>query len=911
MASPPHAPGPAPELPPAEAPTARRGAASRAFDRARKWIPQPLRRRFTRLVAVGGFPVALAVVALAQLWPGLSEGLAPPISWDHGAHLGKAMMTAELLPALRGWVDGVEAGVPLNTLYSLGAPLWVLLFRLPTFFFLEWHQTYALAIAGFRILLGLSIYRLARAAGATRVAAFFGGLLALTDHGDHSEGGWFYDIEYGVWPMSLSMSFLWLGLADILDQKPVPNSFDEQTPRQVGKVGRPIRAAAAFGAALITHQMALLALMALFPIWCVTRWLDASSTLGRDIRAMAGATVLGLALSAFWLLPMVAQSGWLSQHAQLYRSFTELGRGVSNGEMILRAGPWTAVLAALGMIYGLLRGGRPRFLAVFALSMTLVSAQTWLTEWDLLQLVPALGKLMYPRFIMLAKPMELILGGMVVWQVLILPLTHLREQLQTRRGWLALALVVVLVAPFSKGIATAAWDRATHRNVDTTATSQRFTDFLDYARWARALPHDDGFFRIAYEDSTTHLFQAAAAYTGRPAHKIGALIAETFGNTSPSGELDVLRELNVRYVVTAGAAPSTVRGHGHEVARFGAIRVTELDGLLPLVDSDPQSETSTRPRILGLSDASVVVAPRGAERLLLRRALGPGWHAEADGKSLPIQPSPVRGTRHLRFMKVDVPAGTERVTFRYLAWRAPDVVGVGLTLAGVLVIGLFLFLPSRARLWRRRFQRGWRPVRERWRALRPPWLTGRAVLAVGLLLCAAALLAAWVSRPSFSLISSLEEGRYFVEPARVSAAEEASAVECAEAHPDGGFQCAAASWLYAAPLVQPVDGMLRRCVWAHPPPPGQRSRLVFDAATLGNTLWVGGGVSDLAGGEEGAPVVVEVKVDGVRVGGLEAPWRSEWVQKEWPVAAGLHELTFEISAQDDGRRFFCFDAKSW
>ena len=129
---------------------------------------------------------ALLALAVAQLWPGLVQGLAPPISWDHGSHLGKAMLTAELLPSLRGWTDLVECGVPLNTLYTPSGTLWVLLFRLFTPF-LAWHQSYAIAIVGFRFLVAFSVLRLSRAAGAGVLPAALGGVLALADTGDHSD----------------------------------------------------------------------------------------------------------------------------------------------------------------------------------------------------------------------------------------------------------------------------------------------------------------------------------------------------------------------------------------------------------------------------------------------------------------------------------------------------------------------------------------------------------------------------------------------------------------------------------------------------------------------------------------------------------------------------------------------------
>jgi len=230
-----------------------------------------VRSRLPSLLAA----LALLALAVAQLWPGLVQGLAPPISWDHGSHLGKAMLTAELLPSLRGWTDLVECGVPLNTLYTPSGTLWVLLFRLFTPF-LAWHQSYAIAIVGFRFLVAFSVLRLSRAAGAGVLPAALGGVLALADTGDHSEGGWFYDVLYGVWPMGLAMCFFFLALADLIE---LGEAKAEGAPlrRQLA------RAMALLGVALFSHQMSLVAFGLVLPVLVAVRALG-GSPLRQDLK---------------------------------------------------------------------------------------------------------------------------------------------------------------------------------------------------------------------------------------------------------------------------------------------------------------------------------------------------------------------------------------------------------------------------------------------------------------------------------------------------------------------------------------------------------------------------------------------------------------------------------------------------
>jgi hypothetical protein len=135
---------------------------------------------------------------------------------------------------------------------------------------------------------------------------------------------------------------------------------------------------------------------------------------------------------------------------------------------------------------------------------------------------------------------------------------------------------------------------------------------------------------------------------------------------------------------------------------------------------------------------------------------------------------------------------------------------------------------------------------------------------------------------------------------------------CDQPRADGepGVACPIAPWLWLGRTVQAVEVRLHSCIWAHPPPQRQVGRVTFPRARLGTTLVVGGGVGDDAQGTDGPPVVLRVRVDGRAVGTLEAPWRSHWVERTFATPTGEHAVDFEVSAEADARRFFCFDATS-
>jgi hypothetical protein len=844
---------------------------------------KPGARLFPSLV-----PLALVAVAVAQLWPGLSAGLAPPISWDHGAHLGKAILVAEeLLPWLRGWTDRVEAGVPQHTLYTPVGTLWILLFRLLTPH-LEWHQTYAIAFAGFRTMVGLAAYRLTRAAGGGSLGGLGAGLLALADWGDHSEGGWFYDVLFGVWPMSLAMCVFFFGLADLL------GVLDS------GRRTQGVRATALLGIALFSHQASLLALGALLPALILVRATERPAELRRDTARTYAIFAGAGALASWWMLPMLAHSEWLDDHGQLYQSAFQIGARLVAGEGILNGGHWAGALAGLGLLAGLFSRGTRRVYALGALLAMLLATPGWLVELDLVRWLPPLGRIMYPRFMMVAKPLLFALAGCLLHDLVVHATPAFRALVRSWRGQFGLAVTMALVAPFLGG----AWKKVSEllvvREAIYTSGLGRFAESRAVWAWLREHPPWP-FFRVLYVDESSHLPQAAPAYSGHPGLIVGVLVGEAFRNTPDTTDPDALRALNVRYVVATTPLPPALRREVDEVRRFGSQIVYELRGHHSEVVSDRAGHV--HPRLRALERERVVVEPNGATELLVRRAFAPGWRAYADGKEVPITPQAIAGSARLRLMAIEVPAGTQRLEVVYRGLLGPTVAGAILSVLGLIALAIVLawpHLPEPFRMPVRALVRrlGERAAEHVPQGVRTRWHLGAIALPFVVLAGA---------------IAGNARGHHFaydLARARVAIRHPDGRMEpCDERTPDGkGWQCPQVPYLRIERTMMIVDGRFHGCITAHPPPRGTL-HIEWPEALLRRSLVLGAGISDEThAGGFGAPVEVAVFVDEERRNTLSVPNGRQWVERVIETNPGPHRLRIEISATDPSRRWLCIDA---
>jgi hypothetical protein len=836
------------------------------------------------------FALALAALATAQLWPGLSAGLAPPISWDHGSHLGKAILTWDMLPSLRGWTDLIENGVPLNTVYTATGTLLILFVRVFTQH-LAWTQTYALTVVLFRMLVALSVYRLARVLKAGTVGSLLAGVMYLADFGDHSEGGWFYEVLYGVWPMSLAMGIFFVGLADLLE-------FLDEGQRKHG-----FRAMLLLGVALFSHQATLLAIGSVLPALVLARMTTTQVDLRRDVRRLVLVLSVAGLVSLWWLLPMFGFTAWLDDHGQLYHSTEDIGHRFLTGEGILRGGPFTSVLTAIGLGYGLFTGdSRRRGLAGAALVAMVIASPGWLLGLDVVRYLPSVGRIVFPRMMTIAKPIAFALAGAALGDLLTRLGRSQERWLRSTRGKVGLALVLAALAPFVLRADDALRSTLLERDVPTTATVAEWSSWQDSWRWIRqrrAEGPDEGFYRVFWLHEGTHLGQASPAFTGVPGHVTGVLVGEAFRNTSDGTHPDALRAMNVRYVVAFQDLPHALRGETTLVTTLGAARIYELSRWSSETVSDLVG--SIHPEVEHYEDDRVVFRPNGATRVVVRRAYAPPMHAYADGREIPIELERVPDSPHLRLMRLEVPTGTERVEVRYAGLGARGWLGWLGTLLGLVLSLAYLYeerLPAPVRSARglalARLQATFERIPEGPRTfLVEHW----AHLALLLPVLGLALLV-------------LRAGRgYHVANHLDAVVLEHRATPGGPAAPCTGGEgnCLEAGALHLERQANCVDGWFRSCISAGPPSRGTLVVRAPEAPTRG-TVELGGGVHDDAFGRgEGAPITIRTYAGEQLLGTLEIPYGRHWESARYELD-GQGELRFELDGGAPGRRMFCFDA---
>jgi hypothetical protein len=128
----------------------------------------------------------------------------------------------------------------------------------------------------------------------------------------------------------------------------------------------------------------------------------------------------------------------------------------------------------------------------------------------------------------------------------------------------------------------------------------------------------------------------------------------------------------------------------------------------------------------------------------------------------------------------------------------------------------------------------------------------------------------------------------------------------------GRFRCPGPAWQTVAREIREVDFLPRTCILAHPPAGDAPLTLAFPGVPVGRSIRGHTGIVGEAASGGRAPVRLEVRVDGERVGSAEEPpGRPGWhaFQADTARFAGKQrEVSFEIRAADAARRWFCFDA---
>jgi hypothetical protein len=642
--------------------------------------------------------------ALFQAWACLWK---TPLSHDHPAHLFKAWhFWTEMLGRgrLRGWSHFWGFGFPADELVPSGGEIWVSLFRALTLGQLPWTRTYALAFAAFLVFKALAAFSFARryfGASAGLLAAWFTSL----ELGAFSEGGWVWNVEWGVWPVSLSLSFALL-------------SFTHWTAIVTRGGARHVLLAGLWlAAALMTHQVALVLVATVLPLFLFDQWLRARPPSLPRIAQLFGALALGIALPATTLVPFLARSAYAMDLGEATTTLATVGSRLVELQSFANVPAPVQALALLGGLCALRRRGS-NYLALSALGLLVLSSDLLTGVLHLERVLPSLIKIETARCLLLAKPFWFSLAGFGLVQ-----LYRLLRSVSPRRGLgqraAAWAVVSAALATLLGPALPQLYEKYVQKQLQGEADTRYWDDLQHVFAWARELRESrTDHYRIAYDmfhgDHTTTL---APIYDHNLMYKIGDTPSQIFDGLPMTASPELLQALSVQYVVSpsAHAEPDYTleRTFGElQVFRFNRYDPNPFDltgpGQAQLLEFSPEL---VRVKLSNTADQS---------RLRFHIAAFERWHASVGGKELPITTVTVQGVEDPVLMEVPARAGELVLRYRYFA---SDWLGLLLSLGALPVFfGLTRWGTT-----------AWEPLFARLRAGRRPlsWLAlGGALLLV-------------------------------------------------------------------------------------------------------------------------------------------------------------------------------------
>lgn len=661
-------------------------------------------------------------VALARKWgivtlPALLQSLPllwkTPLSHDHPAHLFKAWhFWTEMIGRgrLRGWSHFWGFGFPSDELVPSGGELWVCLFRVLSLGQLSWTRTYALAFAGFLVFKAVAVYAFARrsfAHGAAVAAAW----ITCLDVGAFSEGGWVWNTEWGVWPVSLSMCLILMAFVEV------------DRVLLTGRARHVLGAGVAAAWALLAHQIALLVLVVAIPLLLVDRVLSAQRPRSFRLLQACAAVALGFALSAFTLIPFLARAGYAMDLGVATTSLAQVLGKLLTLRTFARLSPLIHGLAIVGGWLAL-RQRRPQalFLCASAAAFVVLSSDLLTAVLHLERVFPSVIKIESPRMLLVAKLFWFPLAGhAIAWALSRARLPWQPESGSStaiRRG-LQVALLAAIVLPGLPRL----YDAEVAKNIQGEAETPHFTDLEQAFAWAQAVrQREPGLYRIAYElGRDDHTSTLAPLYGGAPMYKIGDTPSQIFDGMPMTDGPEMLEALSVRYLVSHHRRDEPYFTHERS---FGALELYRFERYR----AEPfELEGSGRAELIEWGPERIRVRLQDTHadsRLRLHVAAYERWQATQGHVPLAITRVTVHGAEDPVLM--ELPARDGELLLEYVD-GPPDRLGLIVSLSALpMFAGLWLVGP-----------RPWRAVLGAAAGRRRPIAWGGAALA-----CVAALLIA-------------------------------------------------------------------------------------------------------------------------------------------------------------------------
>ncbi len=613
-------------------------------------------------------PLLLALLpALVVALPLLRE---TPLSYDHATHLFKGWhFWEEMLPQgrLRGWSYFWAFGFPSDELVPCGGEIWIALFRAATFGQLSWLQTYSLAFAGFLLFKTAANYYFARGFYLGQAAAVACAWISIIDPGGMLEGGWTWHTFWGVWPVSLAMSFAQLSMVRL------------ERILSGGGVRDVFAAGAWLGAALLTHQMALPMFAIVAPLLVLDHLVRKRKPALADVVRLGLSLGFAVALASFFLVPFLARSrhtqdlGWLGESLPVVtQKFFELSvfqnvPAAIHGVSLL--GAWFALRR---------RSPGALFLAAASALFVVLASGTLLRDLHLERVMPSLIKLEANRFLLIAKLFWFPLGGyaLVSLAAPCLPSKASWLRLPPAARWAGGAALAGLLLVGGYVALSAIQKGKNYVGQDERKHWKDFPALLDWTRQERA--STDEHYRIAYEMwRGDHLSTIAPVFDHTLMYKVGSTPTQIYDKIPMTHEAQLLEALSVKYLVSS----YPLNWPTMELERqFGELWVYRFKRYRPepfLVLGAGQAE------LLEFSPERLRIRLSGTSResrLRIHVASYDRWQATSGGEVLPISTVPALGIEYPMLM--EVPARDGELVLDYV-YRAPDWLGLLLSLGAL------------------------------------------------------------------------------------------------------------------------------------------------------------------------------------------------------------------------------------
>jgi hypothetical protein len=638
-------------------------------------------------LAAAQVPMALVLgVSVWMAWPLVRD---PPLDHDHSVRLFQAWhFWSEMLGRgrLTGWSHFWAFGYPAGELNPFGSELWVALFRAATLGLASWAKTYGLALAGMLVFTSWAMFRFARRFLGGRAVAVVAALGWLLDPGAPFQGGWEWCVRWGVWPVTLGLSYALLGL-ETLDRV-----ITERRNRDIAYAGIWL------ALSLITHQLSLVVYAVSVPALLLDHWLRPRGLVSGGLVRCLLACAFGGALAAFYLVPMLARTEETLALGALGAPLSQLAANLVDLRLFGNMWPPLLLLGLLGAFFGV-RSRRPAglFLAVSAGILVLFSSDLLVNVLHAERLVKSVLKFESGRMLLGAKLFWFPLAAQALVTLVRRPRYRPLAQPGLVRGRLGLLVGAALAVPLLWPACQRFYAQQVEKVYPAEQALNDWPELRALFEWSRELRQKSSeFYRIAYDFPThEHLSSLAPMFDGTLYYKVGYTPAQQFRNFPMSREPELLEALSVKYLVSDRTPPLADFVGERQFGKLGVYRFLRYR-------SEPFTLSgSARVELLSFEPEYIhfrlsAVAP--GSQLKVHVANYDRWQATLAGSEVVISPAPVYGQQDPILMELPITNGN--LVLRYVR-RAPDWIGLVLSLSAFPLFGLLAYADARRRTWPR------------------------------------------------------------------------------------------------------------------------------------------------------------------------------------------------------------------